>query len=55
MVLTKFVVHSSSHQANTNPSLSLSQNGEKLVHEMTFEQERIENFHQISYAVYAYG
>jgi hypothetical protein len=54
MVLTKFIVRSASHQANPNSSLSLSQNGEKLVHELTFELERIENFHQM-YEIYTYG
>jgi len=44
MVLTKFIVHSASHQANINSSLSLIQNGEKLVHEMAFGVEQTENF-----------
>jgi len=44
MVLTKFIVHSASHQANTNSSLNLSQIREKLVHEENFELERTEKF-----------
>jgi len=42
MVLTKFIVHFASDHANQNSSLSLTQNGEKLVHVMTFELELIE-------------
>jgi len=44
MVLTKFIVHSASQQADTNSSISLIQNGEKLVYEMNFDLEPIEKF-----------
>jgi hypothetical protein len=44
MVLTKFIVHSASHNANQNSSVSLSQNGEKLIHIFTFELGSIEKF-----------
>jgi len=42
--LTKFIVHSASLQANPNSSLSLSQNGEKLIHGFKFELGSIEKF-----------
>jgi len=44
MVRTKFIVHSASKYANQNSSPNLSQNREKLVHEMYFELEPIEEF-----------
>jgi len=44
MVLTKFIVHFASHQANANSYLSLSHNREKLVPDLTFELESIEKF-----------
>ena len=42
MVLTKFIVHSASHQANKIHVLSLTQNGGNLVHEMIFNMEPTE-------------
>jgi len=44
MVLTKFIVQSTSHQANKNSSQNLSLNGENLVLEMTVELEPNEKF-----------
>ena len=44
MALTKFVVHSALHHANQNSFLRLSQNGEKLIHEMNLEMETFEKF-----------
>jgi len=44
MVLTKFIVHSTSHQSNQNSSQSLSQNRENLILEMTDELEPSEKF-----------
>jgi hypothetical protein len=44
MILTKFNVLFASHQANSNSSLSLTQNRIKLVYEIKFEMETTEKF-----------
>jgi len=42
MVLTKFIVHFASPRLIQTHNLILNQNGEKVVHEITFELETIE-------------